>query len=338
MRKFDVIVSNPPYSVDVRKVKKTNSRNTVDIFPLLQEVGLLIGNETIMVYPASWQKNINKNLGKFLIDNGLKANFTYDGEKVFNNIRVTVSIVHLKKDYNGKIFINDYYADRNIEKWTDTNKQQKLLKVSENYPLLKLPSYKINLRTRELTSLPFTDDRKSNSDVKVWLKEKIGKQPDAKPYYINRKIFKQLYPDYPIKKYRIMVRSRLIGRQTVFREMVFLRNSFRKTGNGLQAAIFKPYETSGETWKELVAFNTREEAINFRNYLNTMVLAEFAYLDYSSEGFFSKIPLLNDYTNNNKIFTGLPSGAYEVADEKIQWEHLKYLEKLENRLIKEFEL
>lgn len=338
MRKFDVIVSNPPYSVDVRKIKKSNSRNTVNIFPLFQEIGYIIGNETSMVYPASWQKNIDKDLGKFLIDNGLKANFTYDGEKVFNKIRVTISIVHLKKGYNGQIFINDYYTDRKINKWVDNSKQYKLLKIAQRCPTLKMPTYKINLRTRELTSLPFKETKTLNTDVIVWLKEKIGKQPDTKPYYINRSIFKKLYPDYPIEKYRVMIRSRLVGRQTVFREMVFLRNSLRKTGNGLQARMFTPFETSGETWKEIAAFNTKEEAINFRNYLNTMILAEFAYLDYSSESFFSKIPLLTDYTNNNKLFTGLPNEAYKVTDKKKQWEYLKHLEKLENKLKEFFEL
>lgn len=103
----------------------------------------------------------------------------------------------------------------------------------------------------------------------------------------------------------------------------------RRGGLGLQSRVFKPGELFGLTWGQIREFDDYNEAQNFSNYINTMIIARLAYLDYSRTTFGSFIPELNDYSDNNPLFQ---------TDDELGENHEYFGLTLNERLYKLFKL
>lgn len=324
MNKFNYAISNPPYQEDVQKIRK---RVTMEIFPYFQHFGTFTSERTAMIYPATWQKNLSENLGLFLLKNGLKRSNNYNGQTIFYGIYIVVSITMTENNYSGTITVNDKRViDRDITHWVDSDKSFILYNATKNMPKIRggvmLAPTETNVQD---SNLDYYDAPNEKNNIRMLIKSKPGTQPDSDWYYLNRKQLLNKYPDYHIDKYKVCVRSAGLGRQTVFTEIVFTRRG----GQGLRTAVFAPGDTHGKTWDQLAEFNTLEEAQNYSNYLNTMLIAHLAHLDYSRKTFGSYIPDLKDYSNKNALF---------MPDDELGTTHEYYHVDLEHRLYKYFNL
>ena len=323
---FTLAISNPPYQREVGRTRTSGTRTSVDIFPTFQRLACDIAERTSLVYPATWQKNVQEGLGKFLLDNGLVSSSTYRGETIFDGIIIPVSVVATKRGYTGNIMNNGRVEERHTKLWIDYNHSAILHERTKHLPKIA-PGAKVSPRiaNAETSDLTFTKEARSSDDVKVLLKKRPGKVADSQWFHANREAFLSTIPGYNVDEYKVSLRSRILGRQSLYVEVVFSRGG----GHGLRSQVFPPGESHGDTWFQLASFPTEEEASNFSAYINTMAVAYLGYLSYTRRSFGEYIPDLGDYTNSNPLF---------MEDEALGTEHEYYRLSLEERLYGYFRL
>lgn len=300
---FDYTVSNPPYQIDSSKGKKsTGTRTSIDIFPDFHKYAVKYSDQVVMIYPATWQKNINKGHGKWLIDNGLKSASNYIAKDVFGNsieASIMLSVLHTVTGYFGDISINGSLRSRNIPVWISNDTDNLFYERTRgwNKGYLSGASYMTklsNIKDSKIMILP--ENISDDTAVDIYIKRNPGKQADADFFKIKEKDIKEyIIPQndhYDFNKYNVVIQSAVFGRQSVFDRMI------RQIGT-IQARVFEKKTTSGLTLASLKSFNTKEEATNFANYMNSKIVSSLLYFDYSKKTFGSFVPDLKDYTDNN---------------------------------------
>lgn len=298
MNKFNYAISNPPYQVDNQRGKV---RTTTDIYPFFHRNATFFADDVTMIYPASWQKNITKDLGEYLLKNGLKKSVFYKSQYVFGDAirkNFPISVVITENNYSGKLFINDIIVDRNISTWLDAPAKQILFNAVRKLSKIN-GGVKAGINTSNVadSGMNFT----KNSDlminpIKVYIKENPGKQADGSWWFIDAKELLSMYPYLDLSTYKCTMASAPIGRLGIYNETT---NAF---GN-LCMRVVEPNYTFSTTWVELAAFDTFEEANNYMNYMNSKIATILIGFDFSRKSFGSFIPDLIDYSNDNEIFT-----------------------------------
>lgn len=304
MRLFDHCISNPPYQIE-HAVKRSgastsNSRRSTDIFPNFQQLGSAIALNTAMIYPATWQKDIAKGFGEFLVKHGLRKAPTHRGEEIFEGIFLPVSLTYSNSGYSGPIeSAPGVVLSRGSNLWIDSPVRAMLHEATKDFPKLRGGFIKPPPIANAATcAIPLRESREDASDIALLLKRSPGKAPDSKWFYAAREDFTEIYSDYPIGEYRVAVRAAIVGRQSIFMDTVFVRRG----GNGLRAMVFPPGEAHGVTWLDMRSFKTLAEAENFSKYVSTMLAAHLTYLCYSRAEFAKYVPELGDYSAANPIF------------------------------------
>lgn len=293
---FDYSISNPPYQKETQS--QTSSRRvTIDIFPEFQKVSTYLAKHTIMIYPATWQKNPNIKLGEFLKNNGIVSSQYYNSNSLFPEIRsgYPLSIVNVCQNYSDNIFINEIERPRSEQVWVDSKKKAILLDKTHDYPKLTNGATHLSkLSNIKDNGLKFSDSIESFVEpVSVYIKKNPGVQSDGGYYFTERQDLEKvlLYPE-TLNEYTVSIQSSPIGRMRIFNELLENRTS-------LGARVFGLNETHSLTWIQLKAFDNREEAENFAKYVNTYFFHVLTSFDYSRLGFASYVPDLQDYSNNN---------------------------------------
>lgn len=292
---FSAVVSNPPYHIATGDGTEFRHGH-LDIFPMFQEVAFIISDTSSMVYPATWQRDITQGLGALLIKNNLSSSTTFDGETVFEGVNISVSVVHLVDHEVEFINVNGVQRQRaGMVKWFENEDERLLYESVKGLPKLLPPTSPSNWANTVTAPGTFYESAECLvNPVKIFIKRAPGHQADSAWFFMERAEFEELLPAYEnLDKYKVVIRSRLFGRQALFNEVVFQRNG----GNGLQTEVFGPGEFFGQTRWEWKAFDTLEEAENFQKYVNTMRSARLAALDFGKFTFGSFIPDLGEWTN-----------------------------------------
>lgn len=299
---FTYTVSNPPYQMDSSKGKNsTGTRTSIDIFPDFHKCAVKYSDHVIMIYPATWQKNINKGHGKWLIENGLKSACNYSAQELFGgSIKkgIIVSVINTIVDYDKDIYSNGIARSRDIPIWIEDDNYYLLYKniIKWEGKFLSGAEYITNLSNIKDSGLNFCDNSKDiKHPVKTYIKKNPGKQADANYYYIDLKEindFIKTSGKFDIDKYNVVIQSAVFGRQSIFDSMIKGRGS-------IQARVFEPYQAAGLTLASIRSFDTEEEATNFVNYMNSNIVSQLLYFDYSRKTFGSFVPDLEDYSDNN---------------------------------------
>src|SRR5699024_1577780 len=73
--------------------------------------------------------------------------------------------------------------------------------------------------------------------------------------------------------------------------------------NNINCEVLSPNELFSTTKYLIGAFDTKEEAQNFCDYMNSQFATELISMDYSKKDFGQFVPNLKNYTSNNPIFT-----------------------------------
>lgn len=327
--KFGFVVSNPPYQLDVQK-PGSSRRVTTEIFPRFQEVGSAVGETTSMVYPASWQKSLSAGLGEFLLNNGVRQVDNFFGEEVFPAIdkRFPLAVVTTERECREEIYANGVTLSRDTPVWLDSAKKRVFFEhtrcAEKFFAGADYSTLFRNVETSVTAGVVFKEEKSADFPVSVYIKRAPGMQADAKELYISTDdALKNMRnpEDNHLGKYTCSIRSRVIGRSTIFL-------SEMDKGNSLFARVFPPDHIHSNTYAALASFDNREEAENCAKYINTDFFITLASLDYSRIGFARFAPFL-DFTNNNPVFT---------PDQELGEGHEFYGLGLERRLRKFFNI
>lgn len=298
---FDYCVSNPPYQKDVAK-KQNRTSTSVDIFPLFHTISQKLCNTITMIYPAGWQKNISSGFGGWLYNNGLFSSENYNVQDVFDKSverGFVVSVVSTNCRYKRDILVNGSPRDRDVPVWISTQAADILYRRTREWSngYLGGVSKLTTLRNLQVDNIMVLDDVSSDDDVvMVYVKQKPGKQADAKFFPVEKSVLLPHVADntkcFHYGKYNVVTRDAILGRQPLFSRMMGDQGS-------ILSRVLSPDEVSGVTWMSVRWFDTEEEANNFSKYLNSKPVSFLIGLDYSRRSFAGFVPDLGDYTNNN---------------------------------------
>ena len=324
---FDYCVSNPPYQLDVSK-KFNRTSTSVDIFPDFHMSAHVLSNNTMMIYPSSWQKDTNKGFGQWLMNNSIVYCHNYSAENIFGSAierGFVVGVVHTVNQQNEDVNIlinDDITVGRDIPVWFNSSSDYFLYKsTSYNNKVTPGASYMTDLSNMFTSGLLFSDDPHSCSNpVRMYIKRNPGKQADADFYYIEYDDVLQHVSDadkhFNIDKYNVVVPSAIFGRQSLF---------YRKINDigHVQARVYDPYVVAGKTLASIRWFNTKEEANNYVLYINSGFVSQLLHFDYSKRTFGRFVPDLEDYTSSNlHIDWGKPLDPqlyklFDLTDEEV---------------------
>lgn len=299
--RFSGVLSNPPYQLATGSGEDGKKKFSLQIFPLFQEVANAVAPYTSMVYPANWQKDITKELAQHLLSHGLKLSDYYHGDVLFGAAirkNFPISVVYTDERYDGPVFINGSPRDRKNKVWIGSDLHARLVEAVSGLPTLCGVTDLTDWSNIEDTGEEFFGSPAGlESPVSIYIKARPGKQADGGTYYVERSVLARRFPQLDVSRYKVATQSRIVGRLGLFIDCVV-------NGIGhIEAKVFGPDEMFGTTWTLMREFETKEEADNFTAYVNSLLVSELFYLDFSKKSFGSFVPDLEDYTNANPLFT-----------------------------------
>lgn len=320
--KFDVVIGNPPYqestnSGEVRLGQEKSVKNVFQHFQLIADD--LATKYSCLIYPGvRWIHRSGKGLGNFgkeqINSSTLSKLYFYpDAEEIFTDVAIADGISIVLKDYNKKNHSFEYTYVHNNEEETinlespgdelltlDPNNYFIVEKLKEFMNTYKLPSISnSDVKSRSLFSIESDFAEKNadkirvynvgdkfdiNTEVKLLTNDKSGKMGRATWFITNRDVITT--NQSLINKWKVIVSSANAGGQ--------------KRDNQLE--VIDNYSVFGRSRIALKMFDTEEEALNCKKYLQSYI-ARFAFL-MTAESLTSLakvVPDLVDYTPNNKL-------------------------------------
>lgn len=318
---FDAVVGNPPYQEEtVRQKSKTNGqsprRNVFHYFQIVSDV--ITSNYTSLIYPgARWIHRSGKGLAQFGLEQIndpklMQIDFYADSQEIFKEVAIGdgISIVLKSKKKASKGFFYVYHKNDLIKAIEMDNPGEELilLNPSDNSIIRKVKQYceRNNLKyvfdrvlPRSLFGIEsnFVEDNPSKVreyndgdiinytlEIKLLTNDKAGKMGRSKWFVVS-------IADIPsgqeyIGKWKVIVSSANAGGQKRDRQLEVVDN----------------HSAFGRSRVALGAFDTKEEAINYYNYINS-VLIKYLFLmtDEALTSLGKMVPDIGDYTKNNKI-------------------------------------
>lgn len=318
-KKWDIVIGNPPYQLETTDKSENNGQKSrTNIFHKFQIAADKIAKESsVMIYPAGrWIHRSGKGLADFglsqINDKHLEKLIYYPHSKELFGQAADLSdgISIVIKDYmhNRDVFQYDYVCGNKSIHEVLRHPGEELLPLdpANRIILAKIDSFVSENRLRYLHDyiLPrslfgiesdYIQNHKecsreyhpnetidSNTEIKVLTNDKAGKAGRAKWFVLPKTEIKKGI-DY-LGKWKVVVSSANAGGQ--------------KRDNQLE--IIDNQSAFGRSRVALSAFDTKEEANNFFNYMQTY-LVRFAFLmtDEALTSLAKKVPDLINYSKQN---------------------------------------
>ena len=301
VKMFDYVVSNPPYQVITSK-SSTGRSYATGIYDKFHKYAYELTDEVIMVYPATWQRDLTAGHGKWLVDSGLKSAYNFDGQDLFGqSIRkdYPITIVHTSCGYNGDMHAdNDFIISRKEENWISQKNIQLLVEKTKDCKKLNLSNLITDTSIKNVPQLEsqgillHKDNNKIEDPVKIYIKKTAGTIADSENFYVSRtEILDKFSGD--IDKAKTAIRTRFFIQNQAFNEVV------NDPSDSFRIQVFDKNHIFGQTLTELREFDTFVEATNFANYLNSRFATLLLSIKRKKKGFGSLVPDLEDYTDSN---------------------------------------
>ncbi|CAI2621758.1 hypothetical protein AKUH3B110M_10190 [Apilactobacillus kunkeei] len=319
--KFDVVIGNPPYQEETAQKKSKNGQVTrTNIFQKFQEQADKITKEQVsLIYPgARWLHRSGKGMKQFglsqINDSHLKRIIFYpDATQVFQNVDITDGVTIVEKDLtcNNEKFEYEYVdgvVDKKIllshpgEKLIPlnpdfisiTNKINEVVR-SKKYGWLSDSIYPRNLfgiesefvEKNQDKVVPYNDGQAIDSTMKVKLltNGKSGSAGRAEWFIVDRSIISK--NNKLINKYKVIVSSAHPGGQN---------------NRDNQLRVVDNESTFGRSRVALKLFNSKDEAVNFYNYMKSNFIRFTLLLtDEKLTSFAKWTPDLMNYVNSGNI-------------------------------------
>lgn len=298
---FDYCVSNPPY----QEATTRNADGRLHSTPIYDDFHRIMypqATNIIMIYPSTWQRDLQKGHGEWLIAHGLHRTYDYDGQDVFSDsIRkdYPVSIVETQCGYNGIMYSQDSFRNtRGATYWLNHEAIDVLVNRTKDFPKLDLGTVRTNVRIKnvlQVESLGYTlcEDKDSLCDpVSIYIKKTAGTIPNGTWYYMNRSQASKLY-GCGVEKYKVALRTRFFVQNQAVNELL------NNPDACFAVQVFDRDQIFGQTLTLLSNWGTREEAENFAAYLNTRIITFLISATRRKKSFCELVPDLEDYTSNN---------------------------------------
>lgn len=301
VKMFDYVVSNPPYQVITSKSSSGRSY-AAGIYDKFHKYAYDLTDEVIMIYPATWQRDLTAGHGKWLVDSGLKSAYNFDGQDLFGqSIRkdYPITIVHTSCGYNGDMHAdNDFIISRKEENWISQKNIQLLVEKTKNCKKLNLGNLITDTSIKNVPQLEsqgillYKDNNKIEDPVKIYIKKTAGTIADSENFYVSRTEILDKFSGN-IDKAKTAIRTRFFIQNQAFNEVI------NDPSDSFRIQVFDKNHIFGQTLTELREFDTFVEATNFANYLNSRFATLLLSIKRKKKGFGSLVPDLEDYTDNN---------------------------------------
>lgn len=323
IEKFDYVISNPPYQLSNTAKRVGSDSTAVNIFQHFYEAGLYIANDLSMVFPGGrWMQRSQGMNGTadMIFSTASSIDWFPNGDEIeahkktslFQGIRIPdgISVVTSIKN-NSSFILNGIKANR--------PKNKEIVPLQKEYTsivekgaafsrkFLKDRKSSVNifgLRSFWTEKYPETVSRTELGDpfeksVKAWLGDEVpGKAKRVREYYIDYNSVK-----WNDKRNYIASRWKVVGSQ----------GYVSKSPSYATYQVIDNEHILGETWMVFGDFKTSQEAENYKDYIvsETGKVLLDASKGAKLAGWGSFVPDLEDYTNNNPVFTpdaDLPEG------------------------------
>lgn len=318
--KFDVVIGNPPYQEETENVSLTNGQlRSKSIFHHFQRSADTISNTaTVLIYPGGrWIQRSGKGMAEFGLEqiNDIKLKTLYfypDSKDIFTGVSIAdgISIV-VKKQQKQERGFKYVYCEKNnkIEVELD-NPGENIIPLNPNNTTIvnKLEQFVENNRLRYMhdrihpqklfgIESDFVEKNKEkvrlydnenninfDTEIKLYANDKAGKAGRTKWFVVPKSII-TTSKEF-IDRWKVVVSSANAGGQ--------------KRDNQLE--IIDNHSVFGRSRVALASFDTKEEAENFYNYVNSYII-RYAFLmtDESLTTLALKVPDILEYKNNNFI-------------------------------------
>lgn len=276
---FDYSISNPPYQVLCAYGKNGRPMFT-RIYDDMQKAATSISDNTVMIYPASWQRSLTLGYSEWLIHNGVHEVYNYDGQDVFGKSITKdypVCVLSQRNNYTGNIYVNDYTNTRNDIVWIDDKIKSILINATNNYEKYSIKARDLstlkNIETSQLEILP--EDHNDKHPVTIYIKQSQGTQVDAADREISMGTALKYFSREDIEGYLVSMPS------SFFKQYRMLKATINNPKKNFGFKTYSENHVHGQTYKNILRVDTREEADKLVQYFNSRIIT--LLIAYSSK-------------------------------------------------------
>ncbi len=270
--KFDAVVGNPPYQKTIKEATDGNNNNTVDIYPLFQDIALKLGVRSCLIYPAKdFQRGAKNILDKHLVRLRIYNGSSRQTEKHIPNEDSVfgTAVRRIPGDVGVVLYDNSISSDKIIYQDIEIERTDKVLPVITGFisMALKLSNYADSFRfsdVRKVCESNFVQynpksvlnaevDRKSLAPIgytKVLTNDKAGSGGKAKWFYILTKDLDRA----PSNNYKVIITS------------AYPNESFNNSNN---IEVLDRDEAFGRTKLAIYDSDDKNRALCCKKYLST---------------------------------------------------------------------
>ena len=302
---FDYCVSNPPYQMD----KSTGKNNTADnIFHLFYQYGIDFTHQVIMIFPGGrWmQRSSRGNKAAHVIyptvntidwyPNGDEKNITkvFPGVIIHDGVCIVTGSHNIEK--HNKLLLNGIEFDRpgekdilplNIDYSFLVKKTAHMFDKTINIRRYSRSAFGLRSYYSERNPDKLSKIQDEHYDTPVWMANSSkGTSKRVELFYIPHDEI-----SWSADNEKVFYHYKVVASQA----------SASKTPESCTYVVIDNNTAVGESWVVVGDFLTKEEAINYKKYLDTNVVKKLFSLSKGGKlmtwGYF--IPDLEDYTSNN---------------------------------------
>lgn len=327
--KFDAVVGNPPYQLELGKTSNQTKGNTKWIYQYFQFVADKVGKYTCLIYPfGGWFDSPDdlNNLGNVILHDGHTISINaYEGtidkrawyrndkepNPIFGtsaNLSAGVSIVfRSNKTHDSLEFMNRVYADKKvIVKFSETNsitpnplfiEINKKLAGKKIVKDIKKGIFGIESNFVEMNPQKVSFNSNDWQDpIQLLTNDKSGSAGRAKLYWTNKENIPKGQEFFDCYK---VVMSSAYPKKTITSGDPTIENVIKRMGELVE--VLQPNSAFGRSRMSLLMTKSKEECDNFLKYLCTRFFAGLVLQEPNRRSTIGEIIPAQDYSNNSDI-------------------------------------
>ena len=289
--KFDYVIGNPPYQI-------SDGGAGVSATPIynrfIEAIKTTHPGAICLIIPAKWYsggKGLDKFREKMLGDRHISALVDYSNSlDVFPNVDVAGGVCYFvwKEAYNGKCKYTNYRNGKATTAYRDLNEFQTFIR----YPVASEIVKKVK------------EDRELTLDKVVSSRKPFGLATTAKPMKTGDITLRYNGGRGPYKRTEIRVGTEMIDQWKIIISRLTAEHAGQPAKDGKYRVLstmelLKPGEICSETYLVAGAFDSKEEATNYMDYLKTQfvrfLILQIAMTQQLSKASFAFVPC-QDFT------------------------------------------
>ena len=310
--KFDYVIGNPPYQI-------SDGGAGVSATPIynrfIEAIKTIHPGAICLIIPAKWYsggKGLDKFREEMLGDRHISALVDYSNSlDVFPNVDVAGGVCYFvwKEAYNGKCKYTNYRNGKATTAYRDLNEFQTFIR----YPVASEIVKKVK------------EDGELTLDKVVSSRKPFGLATTAKPMKTGDVILRYNGGRGPYKRTEIRVGTEMIDQWKIIISRLTAEHAGQPAKDGKYRVLstmelLKPGEICSETYLVAGAFDSKEEATNYMDYLKTQfvrfLILQIAMTQQLSKASFAFVPC-QDFTRkwtDRQLFE-----KYDLSSEEVNY-------------------